>query len=92
MATIVNSMDKRISNTRVHTNYQAILIKSLFAGTAGYLIFLATMALTYWFTYKLFRLGSTHVDNFDLLISTFGFFTLFAYFFIKGTKQENSKR
>lgn len=87
MAPIINSMDKRIAVSNNKNKPQQIIIKSVFAGVIGYWIFLSTLITTYWFTYKLFSLDSARISNTDFIISSVGFVTLFAAYFIIGRKQ-----
>ncbi|HAB52731.1 MAG: hypothetical protein A2315_00225 [Ignavibacteria bacterium RIFOXYB2_FULL_35_12] len=92
MATIVNSMERRTANSKSRNKAQQLILKSFIMGAMGYLVFLFTLATTYWFISKQFRFGLTKIDNTDLIISLVGFFSLFASYFIRGRKHNNFQK
>lgn len=86
MATVINTLDRSISHSNKYKGIIKILLRSLIAGTAGYLIFLFTLMIVYPILLKYFGLGIGHVSGEDLIISTFGFLVLYTSYVIKETK------
>lgn len=56
--------------------------RSFIAGTMGYLVFLFTLATSYWLTSKPFRYGLTRLDEKDLLLSLTGFIAFSAVYVV----------
>jgi hypothetical protein len=86
MATIINTLERRIADANSRNKSRQPLRRSFLMGTMGYLVFLFTLATTYWFTSAQFRFGLSKIDANDLIFSTIGFFAFFAPYFFKSSK------
>jgi hypothetical protein len=89
MATIVNTMDRAISNSKKQNQIIQILVKSLIAGMAGYSIFILTLIGSFHLISNLFTLGSTQIGSTVLVISSIGYLILYSFLLIKELRINN---
>jgi hypothetical protein len=89
MATIINTMDRAISNSKKQNQIIQILLKSLLAGMAGYSIFILTLIGSFHLITNLFKLGSTQINSTILIISSIGYLILYCFLLIKELRINN---
>jgi hypothetical protein len=89
MATIVNSMDRAISNSKKHNQIKRILMKSLFIGMVGYSIFILTLIEGFHLVTNLFKFGPTQINSTVLILSSIGYLALYSFLLIKELKINN---
>jgi len=83
MATIVNTMERRISNSKKQNQIIQILIKSFLAGVAGYFIFILTLTGCFHLISNLFKGGSTQIGSTILIFTSIGYLALYSFFLIR---------
>ena len=89
MATIVNTMDRVISNSKKQNQIIQILVKSLIAGMAGFSIFILTLIGSFHLITSLFKLGSTQIGSTVLVISSIGYLVLYSFLLVKELRINN---
>jgi len=89
MATIVNTMERRISNSKEQNQIIQILMKSLLTGMAGYFIFMLTLIVSFRIISGLFNLGSSQIGSTVLVVSSLGYLTLYTIILIREMKNKN---
>ena len=89
MATIVNSMDRVISNSKRQNLIIQILFKSLLAGMVGYFIFILTVTGCFYLISNTFKVGSTQIGSTTLIISSIGYLALYSFFLIREMRNNN---
>jgi len=89
MATIINTMDRAISNSKKQNQIIQILMKSLVAGMAGYSIFILTLIGCSHLITNLFKFGSTQITSTVLIISSIGYLVLYSFLLIKEMRINN---
>jgi len=89
MATIINSMDRAISNSKKQDKIIRILVKSLLAGMAGYSIFILTLIGCSHLISNILNMGSTQINSTVLIISSIGYLVLYSFLLIKELRINN---
>ena len=89
MATIVNSMDRVISNSKRQNLIIQILFKSLLAGMVGYFIFILTVTGCFYLISNTLKVGSTQIGSTTLIISSIGYLVLYSFFLIREMRINN---
>ena len=89
MATIVNSMDRVISNSRRKNQVSQILIKSLLMGMIGYSIFILALIGIFYVISNLVGIGSTNIGSTALVISSIGYLSIYSFLLIKEMRKNN---
>lgn len=89
MATIVNSMDRVISNSKRQNQIVQILFKSLLAGIAGYFIFILTLTGCFYLISNLFNVGSNQIGSTVLITSSLAYLVFYSFFVIREMKINN---
>jgi len=89
MATIVNSMDRVISNSKRQTQISQILIKSFLMGMTGYSIFILSLIGSFYIISNLFNVGSTKIGSTALVISSIGYLAIYSFLLIKEMRKNN---
>jgi len=89
MATIINTMDRAISNSKKQNQIIQILMKSLVAGMAGYSIFILTLIGCSHLITNLFKFGFTQITSTVLIISSIGYLVLYSFLLIKEMRINN---
>jgi hypothetical protein len=90
MATVINTMDRVISNSKKQDKIIQILVKSLLAGMAGYSIFILTLIGCSHLITNLFKLGPTQINSTILIISSIGYLVFYSFLLIKELRIKNS--
>jgi hypothetical protein len=89
MATITNTMDRVISNSKKQNQIMQILIKSFLAGTIGYAVFILTIIGSFHLISSMFSLGSTQISSAVLMVSSVGYLALYSFLLLKEMKSNN---
>lgn len=89
MATITNTMDRVISNSKKQSQIMQILVKSFLAGTIGYAIFILTIIGSFHLITNIFSLGSTQISSAVLIVSSIGYLALYSFLLLKEMKINN---
>jgi len=89
MATIVNSMDRVISNSRRHNQISQILIKSFLMGMTGYSIFILVLTGSFYVISNLVEEGSGNIGSTVLVISSIGYLFIYSFLLIREMKKNN---
>lgn len=89
MATIINSMDRVISNSRRQNQIMLILFKSFLAGVAGYITFILTLTGFFYLMSNLFKVGPSQIGSTILIISSIGYLALYSFFLIREMRNNN---
>ncbi len=89
MATITNTMDRVIMNSKKQNMILQILVKSLLTGLGVYAIFILTLVGSFHFLSSVFQLGSNEVGNTVLIVSSVGYLALYSLFLIKEMRSNN---
>lgn len=89
MATIINTMDRAISNSIKQNQIANILIKSFLIGTSGYSILILSLILSFRLISNFFNIGSSQVDSAVLVSLSFVYLAFYTFFLIKAMKINN---
>ena len=89
MATIVNSMNRVISNSKKENQIIQILIKSLLIGMGGYSIIILAMIGSLSLISILFKQGGSRVSSTAFIIASIVYLFLYSCILIKEMRKNN---
>ena len=89
MATIVNTMERRIANSKKQNQIIQILIRSLLVGVAGYSLFILMIIGSFHLISSLIEMEFTQIGSTVLIISSIGYLTLYSFFLIREMRINN---
>lgn len=89
MATITNTMDRVVSNSKRQNHIMQILIKSFLVGIIGYAVFILTIIGSFHLISSMFSLGSAQINGAVLTVSSVGYLALYSFLLIKEMRLNN---